>query len=481
MTSVNGGDGAAEARESLLSSEPGAPPEAPAPRGVVLQRLYVAALFSTFAFMQGLCWAIPGPLSAAYATLYNAQAAEVQLLINLGPLVYLPLSLPFALWMDKKNGVRYATIVGITLVTLGQAARTLAHDSSDFSEAMLYISYTLNAAAGPVAMGAVGRISEGFFPPSQRATATAVMAEANLLGVAGAQLFGPLIVQQAVFAEMQAYNYSLLAICLLMQVCVLLYFPAAPATPPSASAAAVEKHEAAHPMNVGALWAAVRALSTSPSFMVLACAYGLSTGMFGSWATVLSINLSSCDPLYVGWLSFAMTVAGGIGGIFAGRVVDRLRRPKAMLVALLLASGILFSAFAVICSGWFEGFPICDADGSPDRGMSVLFALGMLGGLALNSTIPIFYELALETTYPLPEATTLIWLTNMNNVACILFLSIPQTWTGINWLFSGTVVVFALLTQAVFVEKQKRYAVDVGGSLEDEEHGPKGKGLLGVE
>jgi hypothetical protein len=37
-------------------------------------------------------------------------------------------------------------------------------------------------------------------------------------------------------------------------------------------------------------------------------------------------------------------------------------------------------------------------------------------------------ELSLETTYPLPEATVLIMLTNSNNLGCIIFLGIPSTW-----------------------------------------------------
>ena len=66
----------------------------------------------------------------------------------------------------------------------------------------------------------------------------------------------------------------------------------------------------------------------------------------------------------------------------------------------------------------------------------------------------------LEVTFPEPEATVLILLTNMNNIACIIFLSIPSTWLGINWLFAGTVAALAAATQLVFVEKATRYELD---------------------
>jgi hypothetical protein len=51
-------------------------------------------------------------------------------------------------------------------------------------------------------------------------------------------------------------------------------------------------------------------------------------------------------------------------------------------------------------------------------------------------------------------------LTNMNNFACMVFLAIPNTWTGINWLFAGTLVGLTLLTQFVVVEKDTRFIMD---------------------
>jgi MFS family permease len=438
---------------------------APAPLGAVLQRLYVVAVFSTYAFMQGLCWAIPGPLSSAYLTLYGADAAFVQLLVNIGPIIYVLVSLPLALWMDRPGGMRPSVLLGISLVTVGQVLRTLAFDGGALSTALLVLSYVLNAASGPVAMGAVGRISETFFPVEQRATSTAVMAEANLLGVAGAMLFGPLIVQSAVLSEMATYNYAILGVLVPTQIAAMAYFPSAPLVAPSASAAQLKEHErsaGAAGLSLSAQWATVKTLLTNPSFVVLVSAYGFATGMFGSWATVLSINLSACSSLWVGWLSFSMTVAGGVGGIVTGRFVDRFRNLKAVLVTLLALSAACFLSFGALCSGVVPSLEVCDERGEPGPGMSILFILGTLGGLFLNSTIPIFYELTLEVTYPEPEATVLILLTNMNNLACIVFLSIPNNWLGINFLFAGTVAALAAATQIVFVEQQLRLNVDLG-------------------
>jgi FLVCR family MFS transporter len=356
-------------------------------------RFWVAGVFSCFAFMQGLCWAIPGPISSAYITLYGSSdplftASTVQLFVNLGPIFYLPFSLPMALWMDLPGGVRLSTLLSILLVSLGQLLRTLATDASQGSLAMLYASFIANATAGPVAMSAVGKISEAWFAPKERATATAVMAEANLLGVAAAQLVGPLIVQTASWAELGHYNNLLLGCCCLTLLAALLYFPAHPPSPPSTSASAVKRNEAA--MSLKVMLASVAQLLRSRNFLVLALAYGMTTGMFGSWSTVLSINLSGCSATLVGWLSFSMTVAGGLGGIVAGLVVDRFRSLKRLLVALVAQAGLCFSLFALLCAGAWPGMTVCLPDGSSGPGMGLLFTLGMLGGLFLNSCIPLF-------------------------------------------------------------------------------------------
>ena len=44
----------------------------------------------------------------------------------------------------------------------------------------------------------------------------------------------------------------------------------------------------------------------------------------------------------------------------------------------------------------------------------------------MNGAIPLFYELAVESTYPIAEGTTTGILTLMNNVGCLIFLFLPM-------------------------------------------------------
>ena len=105
---------------------------------------------------------------------------------------------------------------------------------------------------------------------------------------------------------------------------------------------------------------------------------------------------------------------------------------------------------------------------NPAWSEAVLYATCIVGGLFLNGTIPLFYEAAVEVTYPVAEGSTTCLLTTFNNIGCLIFLFLPNvkalnnnpSWA--NWSLvaaCGAGVVMML----PFNGKQKRSLVDKGG------------------
>ena len=207
---------------------------------VYFARWIVLTSYSLFAFLQGWLWAIPGPLSASYSLLYGIDSTTVQLLLNWGPIAFLICAAPYSYWMDRPSGMRGAIISSVVLVTAGAALRCIASNSSNTSLVLLHISYFSNAAAGPASMAAVSKIVETWFPLHERATATALAAEANVLGTAAAFIIGPAFVTsldpQTAMQQLMQYNWLCLAICLFNLVGVCVYFPSHPPLPPTRSA-----------------------------------------------------------------------------------------------------------------------------------------------------------------------------------------------------------------------------------------------------
>jgi hypothetical protein len=66
--------------------------------GVTPLRWYILTIFSLVSFFQGLSWVIPGPVAVNTAALYGFSAYATSLLVNWGPIIFIPLSLPMA-WL----------------------------------------------------------------------------------------------------------------------------------------------------------------------------------------------------------------------------------------------------------------------------------------------------------------------------------------------------------------------------------------------
>jgi len=66
-----------------------------------------------------------------------------------------------------------------------------------------------------------------------------------------------------------------------------------------------------------------------------------------------------------------------------------------------------------------------------------LYISAVLGGCFINGSIPLFYELTIETTYPIAEGIPMAVITTSNHVACLLFLAalmIPGIGKKRRWL-----------------------------------------------
>ncbi len=270
----------------------------------------------------------------------------------------------------------------------------------------MHAAQFLSDCGGPVAMGAVSRLSQVWFPAQQRSLATAISTESNMLGVALAFLWGPGMFGRAERAEALGLWWSLAIPATLVFLLAVFTFPERPATPPSESArvqriasvrghgglgdavreqeeeeeeedeqqqqqqhrrllqaeeaeAREEKEEqgGAPAQHHTGWWGRAReslamgwALASNFNFCVLALGYGVVTGIYGAWAAVLAINLETVDVSQnlAGWIGFAATVGGCVAGLVSGHLLERLRQGKWVLIALITASGVSFLAFAII-------------------------------------------------------------------------------------------------------------------------------------
>ena len=216
----------AQAPPPIMTSSAGEIPSAPAVPWWA--RWWVLFLTCVMAAMQCAQWAVPGPIAGSLQTLYGLDAATVQLLLNYGPFVFLATAIPYALAMRASpSGLRASIVTAIACTAASAVVRLGCRDAGAASMAALHISFILNAAAGPPAMACVTQLTELWFAPAERATATAIAVEANVVGAALAFIAGPLLVPQGAPTQAQFDRYTAIfvAICGANLLGAALYFP----------------------------------------------------------------------------------------------------------------------------------------------------------------------------------------------------------------------------------------------------------------
>ena len=137
--------------------------------------------------------------------------------------------------------------------------------------------------------------------------------------------------------------------------------------------------------------------------------------------------------------------------VFCFRFADHFTRyMKLIVIALLTGATASLSIFTLICAGVIPYSKV------------VLFITSIMGGLFVNGTIPLFFELAVESTYPVAEGITSGFLTFSNNFLQIIFYIFPMLPNfGLKWINWCTFMTTGLCIPLLMLWKQRRYRSDV--------------------
>lgn len=448
---------APEEREALLGL-----PTSPA-RGsrVFGRRWLVLALFSMMAFMQGLVWNTWGPIQGSAKQAYGFSSLDIALLVLWGPIGFLPCFI--FMWLMDKKGLRVIMLLTSALMVIGSGLRCVPVSNVIFKQRLIHAGQLFNGLAGPTVMNAAPFLSTTWFPPDERATATAIASMLSYFGGACAFLVGPLVVPgpngTAPLASPHGHNgqmrdrieavmYGEFGMISLIFAASVAYFPMRPPVPPSVAAAS---RRLSYRSSIWKLLSNVR-------FLMIAVAYALPLGVFAGWSGVLDLILT---PLHItqvnaGWIGFWSIVGGCVVGIALARFADYIRG-MLKLILVLLFSGATLSAT------WFTLTSLSNVTHLPLTS-ATLYASCILLGVFLNSSVPIFFELFVETVYPIPEGITCGVVTFLSNIFMGVLLSLLTFYhtelSWLNWCLTGSCLL-SLLFILCFRESYDRLYLDV--------------------
>uniref|UniRef100_A0A672INN3 Solute carrier family 49 member 4 n=1 Tax=Salarias fasciatus TaxID=181472 RepID=A0A672INN3_SALFA len=426
-------------REPLLAPSHPEADSPPVNSRVYGRRWLVLTLFSLLALMQGMVWNFWGPIQNSAVHALGFTKSDIAVLVLWGPVGYLPWFL--FMWLMDKKGLRASLLLSTFFMLLGAALRSFPLTDQPLRRWLIHGGQLLNGLAGPTIMSAGPLLSTTWFAPDQRATATAVASLFCYLGGAAAFVVGPLVVPAPTHP---GGNRGELAVVAVLFSAVLALLPVSPPMRPV--------------LRLRAMRLGYRSSTLNLRFLMIALAYAVPTGVWAGWSGVLDMVLTPAKVSQVdaGWIGFWSTVGGCVFGVAMARFADSIRGMLKLILVLMLAGASLSSTwFTLTCLSRVTHLPSTAA---------ILYTSCILLGIFINSSIPIFLELFIETVYPVPEGITCGVVTFLGNLVTglllffLTFYCTDVSW--LNWCLTGSCL-FSLVLILFFRESYDRLYLDV--------------------
>ncbi|GMT11073.1 hypothetical protein PFISCL1PPCAC_2370 [Pristionchus fissidentatus] len=326
-------------------------------------------------------------------------------------------------------GIRVSTRIGAASNFVGAAIRlssSLPDTPLEYRSTVLHIGNFISAAAPPFFLVLAPKVAERWFPAGERATAHVFIFIANPLGVAIGTVVATLIIDQSKVTESSFDFFVLNAIVVSLATVVLLIAfntrKSLPPTAPSASSAVSD-----YPPFLVGLLATFRNKQFLIQLIPFGFAFGLQWGIF-LYTDQLCTELGYPEKL-TAWASAASALVGSLAAIAAGRYVDRTKRFKETVRWCMLAFALIATAMAALLRT-----PVPPLS---SRSYSALFILlAALLGAASSPIYPIGIELAIETTFPVMEATSGGGIATAGHIIMFTLVSVMNALRSTRWIYS---------------------------------------------
>lgn len=179
------------------------------------------------------------------------------------------------------------------------------------------------------------KLASVWFGQDERSVATSIAALSNLLGMLLSFVLGPFIVTQG--SEFILLYLIEASFATLISVLTIILFRGKPASPPSASAHAVEEP----------LLKSLKHLVQQKNYILLTLVFGLGYGVFSGLFTVLDqvVEPQGYSKNDSGFFGIVMLGSGIVGGGLAGVILDKTRAYRPTMLTLYAGSGFALTVF----------------------------------------------------------------------------------------------------------------------------------------
>ncbi|XP_062577594.1 solute carrier family 49 member 4 homolog [Saccostrea cucullata] len=403
-------------------------------------RWYLLTIVSLHCWLYNAAWAEFPPIAQSVKLVYDWSDSNINMSLNYGNIGTILMILPVT-WIVFAKGMRYGMIFCTMLTAVGITLKSLPLNNS-LSSWLIPVGLFLNGCGGAVTSCGPTVLSETWFPPTQRATATVFYIVSAGMGGAFVFVVGPAVVPEPIVicdnvtwsknsnCSEQNKTYPKCGVAVLLFVSVLIYFPNKPEHPPSITATKERL----------GMWEGIKTAVTQLRFWHLALCYAVPTAVYGAWITTSDVVL---HPFGISQIS----------QVYILTVSDLLqRKTKSIMVAIFSIATLFFLLFVLLLK---KVIPT----------ESWLFYLTFIAACVLTSGAqPLYYEMTCENLFPVSEATISAFLSFLLNIGSTVFLlislipNIGKMWP--NWAIFVTSFL-SVLVLAMFKEEYRRLDIDI--------------------
>ncbi|XP_072947565.1 choline/ethanolamine transporter flvcr2b isoform X2 [Epargyreus clarus] len=348
--------------------------------------LFIFVLYSASNSMQWIQYSI---IQDAVVKYYGVSSITVYWTSMIYMITYIPLIFP-ASWLLDKAGLRVTTIIGSLGTCAGSWLKVFSVPQDMFW--LGFTGQTVVAVSQVFILNVPPRLAAVWFGADQVSSACSIGVFGNQLGVALGFLLPPMLVRAQGTVEEIANDFKIMFYLVagftsVLFVLIVLFFKAAPATPPSAAA------DFGNNLDSNFLQS-IKKLLTNRNYILLLISYGLNVGVFYAISTLLNQVILTYYPganADAGRIGLVIVVAGMAGSVVCGLVLDKTHRFKETTLAVYTASvvGMVIFTFTLDCGV-----------------IAVVYLSSIILGFFMTGYLPVGFEFASEVTYPEPEGTT---------------------------------------------------------------------------
>lgn len=411
--------------------------------GLYSYRWVVLGAFMLVTAVTQIMWLNYAPITSETQKLMGAPGMplsefKIVLLALMFPLLYIPVSIPAGIIIDRK-GYRYAVLIGAALTAGFGFLRLFAGNYPLVLIGMIGISV-----GQPFVLNSITKMVSTWFPTEESATATGIATLSLFLGMIFTLALTPALLNAFGKHQLSSLRWIVLIYNLIAVAALVLFFLLAKKRPLKSPKRTEEELQAE---SAAIDWGSFRKIFALYDFRLLCIILFIGNGAFVGILQLLEkiLKPKGIGTTTAGNIGAVMVLAGVVGCVVLPALSDKyMRRKPFLILAACVALPTLFMIGAL-------------------KGVPAIYINAVFAGFFIFAAFPLVLTLAEETTgHALTGTATaiLLLLGNAGGVVLTLLMEAikgsKETNAGSFWAMFFLVVLFAVaLVIALFLKEPR--------------------------